>query len=223
LQKEFDFSIDPDAYVDSLTVGERQQLEILRLLWLGAQVLILDEPTTGISAPQKIKLFATLHRLAQEGKTIIFVSHKLEDVEQLCSRVAVLQRGKLVGEAEPPYNIDQLVTMMFGKAVTLGSRIICAHACQFRAKECPHAWKIAVVLASCSAHTVLSPKCFCGVLCVGDSRDAERGLLAVKHVFTLLMDMCVYEVQCALASAANTDSVRIFCFCAYVLERSVCV
>jgi simple sugar transport system ATP-binding protein len=125
LQKQFDFSIDPYSYVDSLTVGERQQLEILRLLWLGAQVLILDEPTTGISAPQKIKLFATLHLLAEEGKTIIFVSHKLEDVEQLCSRVAVLRRGKLVGEAEPPYAIDQLVTQMFGKAVTLGKRISC--------------------------------------------------------------------------------------------------
>ncbi|HEX9029328.1 MAG TPA: ATP-binding cassette domain-containing protein [Anaerolineales bacterium] len=126
LQQEFDFSIDPETYVDSLTVGERQQLEILRLLWLGARVLILDEPTTGISALQKAKLFATLKRLAAQGKTILFVSHKLEDVEQLCSRVAVLRRGKLVGEAEPPYNIDQLVTLMFGKPISLGSRKECS-------------------------------------------------------------------------------------------------
>jgi general nucleoside transport system ATP-binding protein len=122
LQKQFDFSLDPSSYVDSLTVGERQQLEILRLLWLGASVLILDEPTTGISAPQKIKLFATLRKLASEGKTIIFVSHKLEDVEQLCHRVAVLRRGELVGEASPPFDIDELVTLMFGKLVSLGSR-----------------------------------------------------------------------------------------------------
>jgi simple sugar transport system ATP-binding protein len=122
LQKQFDFSIDCDAYVDSLTVGERQQLEILRLLWLGARVLILDEPTTGISALQKEKLFDTLRLLSKQGKTMIFVSHKLEDVEQLCTRVAVLRRGKMVGEAEPPYRTGQLVTMMFGKEVTLGSR-----------------------------------------------------------------------------------------------------
>jgi simple sugar transport system ATP-binding protein len=122
LQKEFDFSLDPEAYVDSLTVGERQQLEILRLLWLGATLLILDEPTTGISAPQKIKLFATLRTLASQGKTIIFVSHKLEDVEQLCDQVAVLRRGEMVGEALPPYDIDALVTLMFGKLVTLGEK-----------------------------------------------------------------------------------------------------
>lgn len=122
LQRQFDFSLDPKAHVDSLTVGERQQLEILRLLWLGAKILILDEPTTGISAPQKVKLFETLHLLADQGKTIIFVSHKLEDVEQLCSRVAVLRRGELVGEAKPPYQMNDLVTLMFGKIVGFGGR-----------------------------------------------------------------------------------------------------
>ncbi len=125
LQRQFDFSLDPQAYVETLTVGERQQLEILRLLWLGAQVLILDEPTTGISALQKEKLFASLRLLAGQGKTIIFVSHKLEEVEQLCHRVAVLRRGRLVGEATPPYETEKLVTMMFGKMVSLGSRMPC--------------------------------------------------------------------------------------------------
>ncbi len=81
MEKRFGFDITPDGFVDALTVGERQQLEIMRLLWLGVQVLILDEPTTGISAPQKEVLFATLKKLAEDGKTIIFVSHKLEDVE----------------------------------------------------------------------------------------------------------------------------------------------
>jgi ABC-type uncharacterized transport system ATPase subunit len=114
---EFDFDIDPDNYVDSLTVGERQQLEILRLLWLGAKVLILDEPTTGISAPQKKKLFATLRKLASEGETIIFVSHKLEEVGELCDRVAVFRAGELVGEMDPPFNNDKLISLMFGKLV----------------------------------------------------------------------------------------------------------
>ncbi len=122
LAEQFDFSLDPDSYVDSLTVGERQQLEIIRLLWLGARILILDEPTTGISASQKIKLFATLKTLAEKGMTIIFVSHKLEDVEHLCGRVAVLRAGELVGEMNPPFNTSKLVEMMFGKVVTLGER-----------------------------------------------------------------------------------------------------
>lgn len=117
LAKQFDFSLDPNNYVDALTVGERQQLEILRLLWLGVEVLILDEPTTGISAPQKKKLFITLRKLAEEGKTIVFVSHKLEDVGELCHRVAVLRAGELVGEMDSPFDNDRLVEMMFGKVV----------------------------------------------------------------------------------------------------------
>jgi simple sugar transport system ATP-binding protein len=122
LAGRFDFSIDPEAYVDSLTVGERQQLEILRLLWLGARVLILDEPTTGISLPQKEKLFATLRKLAGEGMTILFVSHKLEDVEVLCDRAAVLRQGELVGAMDPPFDTVSLVEQMFGKEVPLAPR-----------------------------------------------------------------------------------------------------
>ncbi|PKO06852.1 MAG: sugar ABC transporter ATP-binding protein [Chloroflexi bacterium HGW-Chloroflexi-3] len=122
LQSRFGFSLNPEAYVDTLTVGERQQLEILRLLWMGASALILDEPTTGISAQQKEKLFAALKILAEQGKTIIFVSHKLEDVEILCSKVAILRKGYLVGEVPSPYDTDQLVEMMFGKVISLGDR-----------------------------------------------------------------------------------------------------
>jgi general nucleoside transport system ATP-binding protein len=125
LAEEFSFSIDPDAYVDTLTVGERQQLEILRLIWLGAKALIFDEPTTGISAAQKVKLFAALRLLASQGKTILFVSHKLEDVEGLCSKVAVLRQGSLVGEATQPYNTKKLVEMMFGKEISVGARDPC--------------------------------------------------------------------------------------------------
>jgi general nucleoside transport system ATP-binding protein len=125
LQSHLGFTLDPNGFVDSLTVGERQQLEILRLLWLGAGVLILDEPTTGISASQKEKLFAALKLLVKEGKTIIFVSHKLEDVEQLCDKIAVLRQGKLVGEMSPPYATRQLIEWMFNKVVTLGERVSC--------------------------------------------------------------------------------------------------
>lgn len=122
LSRSFDFQIDPRAYVDTLTVGERQQLEILRLLWLGARVLIFDEPTTGISAQQKEKLFEALRKLAAEGKTVIFVSHKLEEIQELCSRAAVLREGELVGELGAPYDLDRLVEMMFGRVVSKGER-----------------------------------------------------------------------------------------------------
>jgi simple sugar transport system ATP-binding protein len=122
LKKEFGFSLDPESYVDSLTVGERQQLEIMRLLFLGARVFILDEPTTGISAAQKMKLFDTLKKFPEQAITTIFVSHKLEDVEILCDQVAVLRQGKLVGEMQNPFDTKKLVQMMFGKEISLGAR-----------------------------------------------------------------------------------------------------
>ncbi|MFB0546861.1 MAG: ATP-binding cassette domain-containing protein, partial [Anaerolineae bacterium] len=118
LSARFGFPLEPEAYLHTLTVGERQQLEILRLLALGVEVLIFDEPTTGISALQKVKLFETLRRLAQrEGKSIIFVSHKLEEVEELCTEVTVLRHGKVTGEVEMPCTSDQLVQLMFGQSL----------------------------------------------------------------------------------------------------------
>jgi simple sugar transport system ATP-binding protein len=122
LAGRFGFDLDPGSYVDALTVGERQQLEIIRLLWLGAKVLILDEPTTGISLPQKEKLFATIKRLASEGMTVLFVSHKLEDVEALCDRAVVLRQGRLVGGSEPPFDARRLVELMFGKELPQAPR-----------------------------------------------------------------------------------------------------
>ena len=119
---QFGFDIDPYALVSTLTVGERQQLEIMRLLSLGAKILIFDEPTTGISLPQKIKLFATLRLLAKEGMTVIFVTHKLEDAQDLCAKVTVLRLGKVVGEIVRPFTADQLVNLMFGQALATQTR-----------------------------------------------------------------------------------------------------
>jgi simple sugar transport system ATP-binding protein len=122
LSQQFGFDLDPDAFVNSLTVGERQQLEIMRLLSLGVQILIFDEPTTGISLPQKIKLFDTLRVLAQQGKTIIFVTHKLQDAEDLCERVTVLRHGKVTGEVARPFTADELVRLMFGQSLQARAR-----------------------------------------------------------------------------------------------------
>lgn len=136
LCSQFNFDIDPHARVSDLTVGERQQLEIVRLLANGAGTLILDEPTTGISASQKTLLFDALRQLAREGKSIIFVSHKLEDVEELCDCVTVMRRGRVVGELTLRTNgkehaeggwptgeqfdiAARIVEMMFGKELAM--------------------------------------------------------------------------------------------------------
>jgi simple sugar transport system ATP-binding protein len=110
---ELDFDLSPKAILKTLTVGERQQLEIIRLLSLGAKVIILDEPTTGISVEQKKKLFAALKRLATEGKSVLLVSHKIEDVEALCDRITVLKQGKISGEMEKPFDLEKALQMMF--------------------------------------------------------------------------------------------------------------
>jgi len=110
----FGFHLDPAAPAERLTVGERQQLELIRLFALGVEVLILDEPTTGISSLQKQALFSALRKLAGEGKTILLVSHKLEDVEALCDRITVLRRGKVEGEMGLPFESKRLLGWMFG-------------------------------------------------------------------------------------------------------------
>ncbi len=115
LTSALNFTLLQDSALKSLTVGERQQLEILRLLALGVEVLILDEPTTGISSTQKEILFNSLKKLADEGKSILFVSHKLEDVETLCNRVTVLRQGAVTGEMDPPFDTNGLLELMFGK------------------------------------------------------------------------------------------------------------
>ena len=126
IQKQFNFTISPEAYIEKLTVGERQQLEIIRLLWLGAEILILDEPTTGISASQKQQLFSTVKKLSKQGKSVVFVSHKLEEVEELCSQVAVFRQGKNIGQMKPPYSTDKLVEMMFGKMIDKSQKECCS-------------------------------------------------------------------------------------------------
>ncbi|MBM4348754.1 MAG: ATP-binding cassette domain-containing protein [Deltaproteobacteria bacterium] len=122
LADRFGFKLDPEARVSDLSIGERQQLEIIRLLALGVSVLILDEPTTAISAQQRENLFNALNRLTGEGKTILFVSHKLDEVKGLCGKVTVLAHGKVAGEAAADCPTEELVKMMFGQAFTIGKR-----------------------------------------------------------------------------------------------------
>jgi ABC-type uncharacterized transport system ATPase subunit len=114
LAKNLGFQLNPNGRVSELTLGERQQLELLRLLALGVEVLILDEPTTGISSIQRRILFAALKKLTHQKKTILLVSHKLEDVEILCHRVTVLRSGRVAGEMDLPFDTNRVLNWMFG-------------------------------------------------------------------------------------------------------------
>jgi len=121
----YGFILDLNARVDTLSLGERQQLELVRLLAGGAQVLILDEPTTGISADQKVLLFESMRKLAfEENKTLILVSHKLSEVQELCNHAFVLRRGQLVGQSEVPCFNETLVQMMFGQIPARSERVL---------------------------------------------------------------------------------------------------
>lgn len=113
LSLQFGFKLDPHSPVARLSVGERQQLEMLRLLSLGVRLLILDEPTTGISAVQKEVLFGALKRLARQGKSVLLVSHKLGDVEELCDDLTVLRKGRVSGCQRAPFDTGKLLGMMF--------------------------------------------------------------------------------------------------------------
>ena len=135
LSARFGFELDPHQPIDNLLIAQRQQLEIIRLLALGVETLILDEPTTGISADQKDILFNALRRLARdEGLVVLLVSHKLEDVIDLCDEVVVLRGGLKVGEMDMPASDKnltsaviaetkrQLVNLMFGEELEAQSR-----------------------------------------------------------------------------------------------------
>lgn len=123
LTKRYNFVLDLNAFIDTLSLGERQQLELVRLLAGGAQVLILDEPTTGISAEQKEQLFDSMRTLArEENKTLILVSHKLDEVQELCDYAYVLRKGQLVGGTDVPCPNTRLVEMMFGEIPVRSAR-----------------------------------------------------------------------------------------------------
>lgn len=113
LARDFGFHFSPGLPVGELTVGERQQLELLRLIDSGTQVLILDEPTTGISEEQQNLLFSALQVLKAKGATILLVSHKLEEIEALCDAVTVLRHGRVAAQRVRPFDRDDMLRAMF--------------------------------------------------------------------------------------------------------------
>jgi len=96
LSDSFGFAIDPDARVDSITVGQQQRVEILKALYRKADILILDEPTAVLTPPEAGELFQILRTLVAEGMSVIFITHKLNEVLEIANRITVLRRGKII-------------------------------------------------------------------------------------------------------------------------------
>jgi ABC-type uncharacterized transport system ATPase subunit len=120
LSREFGLEIRPDERVSSLSVGEQQRVEIVKALFRGADVLILDEPTAVLSAAESAELFNVLRRFAAKGGAVIFISHKLDEVLEVSDRIVVLRHGAVVGHADPTTaDRRELVGLMVGKDVDL--------------------------------------------------------------------------------------------------------
>ncbi len=118
LASQFGLDVAPDARVGDLAVGERQRVEILKALYADARILILDEPTAVLAPQETARLFETLRSLVDQGRSVILISHKLEEILRVSDRIAVLRRGRLVGEmATSAADRDQLAEMMVGRRV----------------------------------------------------------------------------------------------------------
>lgn len=116
----YGFNIDPDKKVYDMSVSEKQTLEIVKVLYRGADILILDEPTAVLTPQETNRLFAVMRNMKADGKSIVIITHKLHEVMEISDRVAVLRKGKYIGDiATADTNPQQLTDMMVGKSVTL--------------------------------------------------------------------------------------------------------
>ncbi len=118
LSKAYGLPLNPDSIVGDLSVGERQRVEIVRCLLQQPELVILDEPTSVLTPQEADNLFVTLERLREEGKSILYISHRLEEVKRLCDRATVLRHGKVVGHCDPrKETASSLASMMVGSSV----------------------------------------------------------------------------------------------------------
>ena len=123
LAGEYQLDIDPSTRVWQLPVGKRQWLEILKQLFRDVKILILDEPTSVLTPSEAEQLFRTMRRLVNEGHTIIFISHKLEEVLEVTDRITVLRDGRVVGTVEThEATPSKLARMMVGRPISLERR-----------------------------------------------------------------------------------------------------
>jgi general nucleoside transport system ATP-binding protein len=120
ISEAYGISVDPGAYVKDLSVGEQQRVEIVKTLYRNAEILVLDEPTAVLTPQEVDELFGTLAKLTAQGKSIIFITHKLREVKAVANRITVLRGGKVVGTTTPTESDEAaLASLMVGRPVLL--------------------------------------------------------------------------------------------------------
>ncbi len=118
LSKEYGLPLKADSIIGDLSVGERQRVEIVRCLLQDPKLIILDEPTSVLTPQEADNLFVTLERLRSEGRSILYISHRLDEVKRLCDRATILRHGKLISECDPrKETAASLASMMVGSDV----------------------------------------------------------------------------------------------------------
>ena len=118
LQERFGLQVDPEAKVWTLAVGEKQKVEILKALYRDVDILIMDEPTAVLAPSETVELFKTLKSLAKEGKSVIFISHKLNEVMEISDRIVVLRNGEVMAEKNTcETNTRELANLMVGREI----------------------------------------------------------------------------------------------------------
>ncbi|APG84465.1 ABC transporter ATP-binding protein [Sinorhizobium americanum] len=120
LSRLYGLPLDPSAHVADLSVGERQRIEIVRALLQNPQLIILDEPTSVLTPQEADRLFETLLKLKAEGRSVLYISHRLEEVQRICDRATVLRHGKVTGACDPRAETPaSLARMMVGNDVAV--------------------------------------------------------------------------------------------------------
>jgi general nucleoside transport system ATP-binding protein len=119
LSERFGLRVDPDAVVEDLPVGIQQRVEIIKALRRDASVLVLDEPTAVLTPGESQDLFRIMRELRDGGRSIIFISHKLKEVQAIADHITVIRRGKVVGERPPSTTGAELAALMVGRSVQL--------------------------------------------------------------------------------------------------------
>jgi simple sugar transport system ATP-binding protein len=119
LSERYGLRVDPDARIEELPVGIQQRVEIIKALVREARVLILDEPTSVLTPGETEELFTIMRQLQADGRSIIFISHKLREVQEIADVITVIRRGRVVGERPPTATDEELAALMVGRQVTL--------------------------------------------------------------------------------------------------------
>ncbi len=120
ISEQYGLEVDPDAYIRDLPVGVQQRVEIVKLLYREADILILDEPSAVLTPQEVDRLFSTISNLVDQGKSIIFITHKLREVMEIANRITVLRDGRVVGTTTPEQTTQaELAAMMVGRHVEL--------------------------------------------------------------------------------------------------------